>query len=318
MKYSLMSLTLDEQFKVSKPSFRQLGAAWKLGYKGNMASPLEEVLAFLSEHGVQMPVGTMTFEDFVRFAAACGYDGVDMMSFHFEEAGPNASQILEKYGITLSAVNIIVPFANACDAGQFRRFFTKAKGIMDQAYDAGCRNILLMPAVYQMDEGITREQGFLNLTAGLRACVAYGQGLGMTVNTETLETAAVPLCSCGEMLRLFEAVPGLKYTHDTGNVLIAQESPTDVYERLRGWLAAVHFKDLKYSNERRDYLAVNGKYLTRAEFGTGLVDFRKHLELLKRDGYDGFITLEGSVPAKDALEGAALSLEYFRKMEAEL
>ena len=53
-------------------------------------------------------------------------------------------------------------------------------------------------------------------------------------------------------------------------------------------------------------------------FGTGLIDFRKHLELLKRDNYQGYITLEGSVEAKDKIEGVRESLKYFRQMEAEL
>lgn len=318
MKYSLMSLMLDGHLKMTKPNFIQLGIAWGMGFQGGPDSPLEEVLAFLNAHGVPMRNGDMSFEDLVRFARDSGYDGVDMMSFHFEEEGHKAREILETYGITLSAVDIIVPFVNTTSPEKFRTFFNKAKETIDQAYDAGCRNVLLMPSVYQAEEGITREQAFRNITAGLRACVAYGQGLGMTINTETLESMGVPLCSCGEMDRLFSAIPGLKYTHDTGNPLLAQESPTDTYERFRDRVAAVHFKDLAYAEEKGDYLASSGRYMVRSDFGAGLVDFRKHLELLKQDGYQGFITLEGSVPAKDPLEGAVKSLEYFKSMEASI
>lgn len=318
MNYSLMSLMLDGHLKMTKPSFIQLGVAWELGFQGGPDSPLEEVLAYLNAHGVPMRNGEMSFEDLVRFARDSGYDGVDMMSFHFEEEGGRAREILEKYGVALSAVDIIVPFVNAVSPDKFRTFFNKAKETIDQAYDAGCRNVLLMPSVYQAEEGVTRERAFQNIVAGLRACVAYGQGLGMTISTETLESMGVPLCSCGEMERLFAAVSGLGYTHDTGNPLLARESPTDVYERFRDKVAAVHFKDLAYAEGQGDYLAASGRYMVRADFGAGLVDFPRHLELLKRDGYRGFITLEGSVPARDPLEGAVRSLEYFKDMEASL
>lgn len=39
---------------------------------------------------------------------------------------------------------------------------------------------------------------------------------------------------------------------------------------------------------------------------------------LKRDNYQGYITLEGSVEAKDKIEGVKESIKYFRQMEAEL
>ena len=52
--------------------------------------------------------------------------------------------------------------------------------------------------------------------------------------------------------------------------------------------------------------------------GEGIIDFREHLSLLKQDGYQGFITVEGVVPAESVLEGAVKALEYFKKLEKEI
>lgn len=317
MKYSLMSLMIDSQLKITKPNFIHMTMAKDMGYEGDMSS-LDDIFSFLNAHGIPVKNGTMDFEACVKFAKESGFDGLDMMSFHFEEDGKRAKEILEKYGMTLSAVNIIVPFVNAKTQEKFDIFFRKAKGIIDQAHEAGCGNILLMPSVYQTEEGITREQAYKNIAAGLKACVAYGKSKGMTINTETLESIGVPLCSNGEMLRLFEEVPDLRYTHDTGNPLLALEDPADTYELLKEKVVAVHFKDLKYTDQKTEMMDTRGRYLERADFGTGEVDFKKHLEMLYQDHYQGYITLEGSVPSEDVLDGAVKTLEYFRSLEKEV
>ena len=236
---------------------------------------------------------------------------------HFEEDGETARKILEENGITLSAVNIITQFGNATTEEAFEACLTEVKKLMDRVSEAGGKNILLMPTGYTPAEGLTREQVFRNMVKGLKAGVEYGNSKGLTVNTETLESIAVPLCSNGEMLRLFDAVPGLKYSHDTGNPAVSMEDPLATYELLKDKVVAVHFKDLEYTEEKTEMMDPMGRYLKRADLGEGIIDFRKHLEVLKRDGYQGFITLEGSRPAATQLEGAIEALKYFKKMEEE-
>ena len=317
MKYSLMSLMISKELKVSKPSFIHIEMAKKLGYIGDVTS-LEKLFCFLHEKGIPMKNGTMEFEDYVRFAKESGYDGIDMMSFHFEEDGQKAKEILEQYGIALSAVNIIVPFANASTKEQADILFQQAAEVMDRAYMAGCRNILLMPSVYQTERGITREQSFQNMVRGLTMCVAYGKEKGITINTETLESTSIPLCSNGEMMRLFEAVPGLKYTHDTGNPIVAREDPLYTYELFRDKVVSVHFKDMAYMEQPTRIRTEDGLYVDRADLGTGEIDFKEQLRLLQRDQYPGYITIEGMLPAENQLESAKAALAYFKEMEAKL
>lgn len=314
MKYSLMSLMLNDELKMTKPNFIQMFLLKDLGYTKENPT-LEEAVEFLNAHGIPMKNGEMSFEDYVKFAKETGYDGIDMMSYHLEMEGSQAKQILDKYGITLSAVNIIMPFVSANTEDKFNTMFSVAKMTIDKAFDAGCRNILLMPAVYNADEGITREQSFHNMVRGLKACVAYGESKGITINTETLESIAVPYCSCGEMDRVFKAVPGLKYNHDTGNPLVAMEDPIETYKLFKDKVVSVHFKDLGYVEYHRSFLSNDGRKLSSVPFGEGLVDFKEHLKFLMDNKYEGFITIEGSVPADNPLDGAVKSLEYFKNME---
>jgi len=172
--------------------------------------------------------------------------------------------------------------------------------------------MLLMPTVYALDDGITMEQSFHYLTRGLKECVAYGKSRGVVINTETLETAGVSYCTCGEMKRIFDEVEDLKYTHDTGNPIVGLEDPVDMYEMFKDRVAAVHFKEFGYVDADNAKVCRNCRKVDSLPFGTGLIDFKKHLELLKRDNYQGYITLEGSVEEKDKIEGVKESIKYFR------
>ena len=61
-----------------------------------------------------------------------------------------------------------------------------------------------------------------------------------------------------------------------------------------------------------------GRYLDKVRYGDGLVDFPGHLRALKRDDYQGFITVEGWRSTESQLEGAVSALRYFREMEQSL
>jgi sugar phosphate isomerase/epimerase len=305
---------LNDELKMTKTNFIQMFLLKKLGYTKENPT-LEEAIEFLNAHGIPMKNGEMSFEDYVRFAKESGYDGIDMMSYHLEIEGCDAKQILDKYGITLSAVNIIVPFVSANTDEKFNTMLSVAKTTIDKSFDAGCRNILLMPSVYNADSRITREQAFHNMARGLTACVAYGESKGITINTETLESIAVPYCSCGEMDRVFKAVPRLKYNHDTGNPLVAMEDPIETYKLFKDKVVSVHFKDLGYVESDHSFLSSDGRHLSSVPFGEGMVDFKEHLKLLMENQYEGFITIEGSVPAENSLDGAIKSLKYFKELE---
>lgn len=137
MKYSLMSLMVDTELKLEKPNFIHMAILNDMGYEGKDPT-IDEVFEYLNAHGVPMKNGTMTFEDLVKLAKDCGYDGLDLMSFHFEIPGAEAKKILERYGIVLSAVNLIMPFANASTEEKFTVMLSRAKAAIDQACEAGC------------------------------------------------------------------------------------------------------------------------------------------------------------------------------------
>ena len=317
MKYSLMSHMIDEEVKLKKPTLIHKLIMQDMGYQGPEPT-LEEAFAFLNAHGFPAKNGSLSFRDIVRFAKEHGFDGVDMMSHHFEEDPAEAKAALEEYGINFSALNVLVPFTEAVNDEMFNAMLAQAKDMIDRGAAAGCVNFMVMPANYAPAKGKSREETFELIVKGLQACVEYGKEKGVVVTTETLESAATPMCSIGEMLRLFAAVPELKYSHDTGNSMVALEKPMDTYERFKDRLASVHFKDYIYVEHETRVRDCLGRFLEIAVPGEGVVDFRSHLKALQRDGYEGYITVEGRGRADNQLDAAVAALRYYRELEASL
>ena len=317
MKYALMSLTIGSELQVLKPSLFQLQQLERMGYEGPTPT-VDEMYAFFQSKGLPMKNGTMSFRDMVKFAADNGFDGLDVMCFNFDVDPAEAKKAFEDYGITFASVGLVAPFTAAATEEQFAATMANTKDIISRAAEAGCESIMMMPSTYQPYEGATREQAYQLIVRALKELNAFCKEKKICMHTETLESLAIPLGSIGDMKRLFTDIPDLLYTHDTGNCLVAMENPVDFYEEFKDRVAYVHFKDFKYSDNDKGNMTSTGKHLEKVHLGDGLLDFKAQLKALKRDNYNGFISLEGTRPGSSILESAANALTYFKKLEAEL
>ena len=317
MKYSLMSLMLDSELKHQAPNLIHVAMLHSVGVR-EIPSTAEACCALLNERGIPMREGSAGFEDLVRFTAENGFDGLDMTSFELELEGSEHKAILERYGVKLSAVNIIMPFSEATTEAEYQEMLEATKRDIDKAVDCGADKILLVPGGYGRAEGGTREMAFETMTRALGDALAYAAGR-IAISTEPLENIGLPWSSLGEMARVLDAVPGLGYNHDTGNPLVANEDPLEILKRFRDRILNVHFKDLGPAEAAPgNYRCMDGSWLKPVPLGTGLVDFRAQLRALREMGYQGFINLEGGRPAPDKWQEAVEALHWFRALEKEL
>lgn len=94
----------------------------------------------------------------------------------------------------------------------------------------------------------------------------------------------------GEAARIASEIdsPYLKLVWDPGNAFYAGERPyPEGYEAVRPWLAHVHVKDARMI-ETPDH----GPQPQWCVIGEGEIDYAAQFAALKRDGYDGTISLE--------------------------
>ncbi|MCQ2558981.1 MAG: sugar phosphate isomerase/epimerase [Oscillospiraceae bacterium] len=318
MKYSLMTINLGFELARTEPTAIQLEICADLGKTWETKPSIDEVVEFLASKGLPAKKGTMSFEDLAKFASESGFDGIDFMGFDFNIPGDEAKQILDQYNIAISGCCIIVPFVNARSDEEFNALYESTAAKMTELAKAGAKTVLIMPTMMRHDPDLTDEQVFANMLRGMKACAAHGEKLGMNVCMETLESAYAPLGNTEELQRFFDAVPSLKYAHDTGNMYVKGDDCLHMYEAFKEKIASVHFKDMGYVDHETAGKTADGRYIALCEHGKGLVDFPEQLRRLTKDGYEGFILLEGSVVhTGDVKVDAVETLKYFRQMEKE-
>ena len=114
------------------------------------------------------------------------------------------------------------------------------------------------------------------------------------------------------MERLFHAVGHDNYglLVDMGNFLCVDEDPALAVSRLAPYAIHAHAKDFIFDTEKRDGLTImtrGANYIGGCVIGEGVVPVKKCLSILKRAGYDGYISVEYE-GREDCLTGIARGL----------
>jgi sugar phosphate isomerase/epimerase len=111
-------------------------------------------------------------------------------------------------------------------------------------------------------------------------CVAIEPHQSITKRTEGL-------------LRIATLVPSpmLKINYDTGNAFLGGEDPYEGLQAVAHLLAHVHAKDISIQQSEAERGKVTGTPVGCA-CGDGVIDWRRVVEILSRNGYGGVLSVE--------------------------
>ena len=124
--------------------------------------------------------------------------------------------------------------------------------------------------------------------------------------------------------RLFNAVAHDNYglLVDVGNFICADEEPARAVSRVAPYAIHVHAKDFDVGETKengRTNSTRGGNFWRATAIGDGCVPVEKCLRILKRAGYDGYVSVEYE-GEEDCIEGIAKGLanlkSYIEKLEA--
>lgn len=150
----------------------------------------------------------------------------------------------------------------------------------------------------------------------IRAVADHGAERGVITS---LENHGFYMQASERVARLIEAVdhPNYGLTIDMGNFLCVDEDPVQAVRRLRGFIVHAHVKDFHVRPKRR--MPPSGWFgtpksiaLRGAIVGHGDIDVPAQLKILKRAGYEGFLSLEFEGMEEPAM-AVRLGLEYLRE-----
>ena len=137
----------------------------------------------------------------------------------------------------------------------------------------------------------------------LRELIDHGRSLGVGVMVENLPG---DFNSVAQLAELLEPIPDLGLHLDIGhaNLLVESNTASDLISAYGPRVKHVHLHDNK-----------GGSGDLHLPLGAGSIDLRKHVETLKRSGYDSTITLEVFTPDRHYLK---YSRDILRRLWDEL
>jgi D-psicose/D-tagatose/L-ribulose 3-epimerase len=189
------------------------------------------------------------------------------------------------------------------DAALRRRSWEHIRALIDLCADLGPDGVMVFGSPIQRAStgGLTREQATGNFIDGLAGVAPHAESRGVKVLVEALPIAQSDVVqTLAEAVAIVEEIgsPAIGTMFDVHNAIDERESHAALVDRYFDFIRHVHVNEL------------DGRHC-----GAGSYDFTPILEVLKRRGYTGWISLE----AFDFTPGAErLANESLRHLENQI
>ena len=265
--------------------------------------------------------GEMTQLDCIAKAREMGFDGVELVEIaDYAEGDLTAyagriAQEAERRGVEVANFAFGADFVNG-SGGDRQLEIRRVKDMIDAAHIMGAPCVR-HDVLYCLGPFRSFGQALPALAEACRAVTEYAAEKGVRTMSENHGLISQDSI---RVEQLFNAVnhPNFSLLADMGNFLCADEDPVTAVSRVAPYTAYVHAKDfLVKAGDGPDpgrgfFKSRGGNYLRGTVIGHGAVPVRQCLDVLKKAGYDGYITVEyeGMEPA---LEGIAAGLENLKR-----
>ena len=270
-----------------------------------------------------LKAGKLTLQDLPAKAAEMGFEGIEFTNFSSditqEERLALATDLrgrVEKNGLAMVSYTVAAKLWQSDEAARLAEI-ERVKGEVDVAAALGAP-VMRHDLVWKLEpSGAGR--GFLTmipqLAESVREITAYAASKGIRTCSENHGFIAQ------DSYRMEAIVAAVNHDNygllvDVGNFLCADEDPITAVSRVANYAFHVHAKDMLICPIDTDggvgiikTRGMNG--LKPTAVGYGSVPVKQCLAILKKAGYDGFVTVEYE-GKEDCLEGIAKGLKNLR------
>ncbi|MFD2332655.1 sugar phosphate isomerase/epimerase family protein [Cohnella sp. GCM10020058] len=199
----------------------------------------------------------------------------------------------------------------------FRAELERLKGEVDMAARLGVKRMRHDAATHPDTSAAHYARLLPRLSEGCAEIADYAAGYGIVTSIE----------NHGYLLQAFDRVLGLVHavgrenfrtTLDVGNFVCTDGDPLASVLASVPYASMVHFKDFYVRPPGRDpgegwFRSTAGRYLRGAIVGQGDLDLPGIVSLLKRSGYDGYISIEFE-GMEDCRDGTRIALANARRL----
>lgn len=236
---------------------------------------------------------TMTYEDWIRMAVEFGLDGTEIYQPFIRDrdaaARARLADFMHEAGLVASMFTIESNFCNPADR---EKTTAHVKASIDAAPIFKASIVRVVSG--HGSEGLDHELVLQSIADGLRGCLDYAEEKKMTLAYEDHWGVGTNL---KDFMRILELVDDerLKVNLDTANV--GTKDIVELTGLVKDRVVHTHVSELK--NNRHGFV-----------IGRGDVDIRGVFSVLKKNGYDGWISLE---PLTGGKEDLRFSVEHVKK-----
>ncbi|UMV49360.1 sugar phosphate isomerase/epimerase [Paenibacillus macerans] len=272
-----------------------------------------------------MQTDGMTILEAIDWIAGIGGEHVEIvpLGFDLKQTPELIGQIRERAaeaGIAVSnyaiGANFITDTEEAYEA-EIRRVMRE----VDIAHALGVK-LMRHDVASRQDTSIVRFQEDLpRIAEACRRVADYAAQYGITTS---LENHGYYVQASDRVQAVIHAVgrPNYKTTLDVGNFVCVDEHPVIAVKKNIAYASMVHVKDFYIRPADRNpgegwFRSAGGQYLRGAIAGQGDLDLREILRIVKRSGYDGFLSIEYE-GMEDCRKGTKIAFENVRRIWEEV
>ena len=264
--------------------------------------------------------GKMTQYDCVARAKEMGFSGIEFTDLQADgiearlELAKKISEEAKRVGIEIIAYTVGANLYKETET-ESNEEIERLKGQLEVAKALGAP-LMRHDVCYQLGKsGNSRSFDLMlpTIAKNARALTEYAETLGIRTCTENHGYIAQ---DSDRVERLFNAVAHDNYgiLIDVGNFICVDEDPRLAVSRLVPYAIHVHAKDFdvgptKEGNRKNSSRGCN--FWCGTAIGDGVIPVKKCLEILKRAGYDGYVSVEYE-GEEDCIEGIAKGLNNLK------
>ncbi len=266
--------------------------------------------------------GKMTVLDCVSKAKEMGFDGIeftDLPGETLDDQKKLAAEIAaeaERVGIEINAYTIRGDLYHDTKEGSDAEV-ARLCGQLDVAKILGA-SVLRHDVCYKLGStGKSRSFDLMlpTIAENARRVTEYGQSIGIKTCSENHGYISQ---DSDRVERLFNAVAHDNFglLVDMGNFVCVDEDPITAVSRVAPYAVHVHIKDMMVRNTpvgRCKSMTRGGNYFCGTVVGEGDIPVLQCLRIIKRAGYDGYVSLEYE-GAEDCIDGIARGFSNVKEM----
>ena len=262
-----------------------------------------------------------TYADVCKKAKELGFDGIEFVGLNSWKTAPD--ELVTAREIRELCASLDLPIAAYTVGANFLSSDIEAEKArlrhdLDVAAALGAP-VLRHDATFSLKKtpGYHWKDGIAEMAPHIREIAAYAETLGIRTCTENHGFIYQAPARVEELIRTVNH-PNYGWLVDIGNFLCADADPTEAVSIAAPYAFHVHVKDfLKKSGSEcapEGFLQTSrGNFIRGTVAGHGIVPIPQCLSILKKAGYDGFVSLEFE-GLEQNIKALELGVAYLRRV----